>query len=243
VDIRLDGAHNFRDLGGLETADGRRTLTGRLFRSDTLANLTVDDVETLRGLGIRTILDLRAPAEIELQGRGPLADHPMTYVNAALFPAVAAMSAEEIAMWDEDLAAAYVMGLEGTRDVAVAALELIAAEDSLPLAFHCNAGKDRTGVIAALVLGCVGVTHEAIVADYAESARRLEPILARLRTDPTLAPSKEAWPPRRLGAAPETMRRFLEMLEERFGGAAAWARSAGVTDATLATLSRALVSE
>ena len=70
--IALDGVHNFRDMGGYPTVDGRTTRWGRLYRADGLFRLTTDDVEALRPLGLRTVVDLRTQEEIDLRGRFPV---------------------------------------------------------------------------------------------------------------------------------------------------------------------------
>ena len=77
--IALDGVHNFRDLGGYPTADGRTTRWGRLYRADGLFRLTTDDVEALRPLGLRTVVDLRTHEELELRGRFPVEAHPVAF--------------------------------------------------------------------------------------------------------------------------------------------------------------------
>jgi len=242
ANIRLAGAHNFRDLGGLPTNDGRHTGPGLLFRSDSLSHLTDADVDSLRELGIRTVIDLRAAGEIERDGRGPLAAPPVAYVNLPLFLDPVAAGPDAFAIYDEDLGAAYVQGLCSTSDAAVAVLEIVARADARPLIFHCNAGKDRTGVIAALILGCVGVTREAIIDDYAETQRGMEPILARYRKDPTVPKSPDGTLPGRMSTHPDIMSRFLDMMDARFGGSRLWARTAGVAEGSLVALERALLA-
>jgi protein tyrosine/serine phosphatase len=111
------------------------------------------------------------------------------------------------------------------------------------LVFHCAAGKDRTGVLAALVLGCVGVVREAIVADYFETAARLDLILERLRRHPRYGPEIKAVPPSRFGVDPAMIDRFLDGLDERYGGAAGWARSVGISEESLARLEAGLLEE
>ncbi len=104
----------------------------------------------------------------------------------------------------------------------------MADPSNLPLVFHCAAGKDRTGVLAALVLDIVGVEPEVIVADYVVTAGRMELIVARYRADPDLAPRMAKVPPHRFTVEAATMQRFLAVLHEQFGGARAWALSSGV---------------
>jgi protein-tyrosine phosphatase len=239
--LRLAGAHNFRDLGGLPTADGRRTRAGLLFRSDALFALTDDDVEALRGLGISTVVDLRAPSEIDRDGHGPFVAPPVRYVNHILFGDPAFLTSDDLERWDSDVGGGYLDGLEATREAAIAVLDLMVQPDSLPLVFHCNAGKDRTGVVAAIVLGCVGVTREAIVTDYLVTDEAMERILARIREDPSAPPVPEGPLPPRLTARRDTIERFLALLDDRFGGPRGWARDAGVSDATLEELERVLL--
>lgn len=240
-DLRLVGAHNFRDLGGLPTVDGRRTLRGRMFRSDHIGHLTPEDLDLLRAYSIRTIVDLRARGEIDRDGIGPLAESPVEYVNYPVFPDPTGVPLESFAIYDEDLGAAYLEGLEGSREAAAAALERMGAPGACPLVFHCNAGKDRTGVLAALILGCIGVTVDAIVADYAVTAERMEPILARYATDPRMPKAPDGGPLPRMGALPGTMQRFLNLLDERFGGARSWMLDAGVSPAAIEGLEAALL--
>src|SRR5271166_4913778 len=82
--LPLVGAYNFRDLGGYPTTDGRQTRWGRLFRSDTLHELTDEDLDAVRALGLVTVIDLRTPTEVARIGRGPLADEPVHYLNASV---------------------------------------------------------------------------------------------------------------------------------------------------------------
>jgi hypothetical protein len=231
--IPLAGAFNFRDLGGYAGRDGRTTRWGRLFRSDTLHELTAADVVTLRSLGLTTIVDLRTTAELERTGRGPLGPEPIAYRHLSLIRDGAGEAMAAPAPAGEDLAERYLWYLEVGRRPLVEALTLLADPDHLPLVFHCAAGKDRTGVLAALVLAILGVDDEVIVADYVITADRMELILDRYRADPVFAERMAAAPPSRFGVEAATMVRFLAELGDRFGGAAAWAEAAGVPAAAL----------
>src|SRR5438874_9259319 len=137
-------------------ADGRIVHTGRLYRSDSLHRLTEAECEQLAGLGIRTVLDLRRPAEIERDGRIPDLDG-LAYFN--LHPVHRewhAGSYDESAGPHRFLADRYLdMAEEGIEGFG-AALRLISDADRAPLVMHCFAGKDRTGVLAALTLTLLG---------------------------------------------------------------------------------------
>jgi protein-tyrosine phosphatase len=228
--VPLDGAFNFRDLGGYPGQDGRRTRWGRLFRSDTLHELTGPDVERLRAMGLSTIVDLRTSAELDRTGRGPLGSEPVDFRHLSVIQD-AEGEGEAVAVpapAGEDLSERYLWYLDVGRRPLVDALTLLAEPASLPLVFHCAAGKDRTGVLAALVLDILGVDPEVIVADYVITAGRMELILGRYRSDPVFAERVAQVPPGRFGVEETTMAGFLAQLHDRFDGARAWAVASGL---------------
>jgi hypothetical protein len=229
--IPLDGAYNFRDLGGYAGRDGRSTRWGRLFRSDTLHELTAADVATLRSLCLTTVVDLRTERELARTGRGPLEPEPITYRHLSVVREGEAdgeaMAAPAPA--GDDLAERYLWYLEVGRQPLVDTLGLLGEPGSYPLVFHCAAGKDRTGVLAALVLDILGVDPGAIVADYVITAGRMELIMERYRADPAFAPRSAKVPATRFGVEAATMERFLLQLHGRFGGAWEWAVASGVS--------------
>ena len=221
--IAFDRLHNFRDLGGYRAAAGRSVRWGRLYRSDSLGKLAVasaTDRQRFLDLGLRTVIDLRYPWEIEARGRVPeslgaayhnLSIEHRTYDQSALGPEVDTATC---------LAERYAeVTLDGVAELRQA-LAVIAADDSGPLVFHCAAGKDRTGIVAALVLALLGVSEEDIVADFALTGLATD----RLNADWAAAnPDRVVyWPG--LGQAPaELMRCFLADLTARHGSPAAYA--------------------
>jgi protein-tyrosine phosphatase len=231
--VALSGAFNFRDLGGYPTRSGRVTRWGRLFRSDTLHQLTAGDVEILRALGLATIVDLRTSGELGRTGRGPMASEPIDYRHLSVIREGEGEAMAAPAPPGHELTARYLWYLDRGREALVEALSLLADPARLPLVFHCAAGKDRTGVLAALVLDILGVEPDVIVADYVVTAGRMDLILARYRADLDLAPTMEKVPPSRFGVEAATMERFLGELHERFGGARAWATASGVAPRAL----------
>jgi hypothetical protein len=104
----------------------------------------------------------------------------------------------------------------------------VAQSSNLPLVFHCTAGKDRTGVLAALVLDILGVERDVIVADYLITADRLELIMGRVRSDPIYSARMTKLPASRFTVEATTMEGFLDGLYAGFGGARSWAIGAGV---------------
>ena len=121
------------------------------------------------------------------------------------------------------------------------AIELISESETAPTVFFCAAGKDRTGVLTALVLRLVGVQPEVVVEDYLLSAESAEVILReRLMPSPTYARHIATLPREVYTAEAATMRRFLSELEERFGGAERWALGAGLAPGVLQRLRSAL---
>jgi protein tyrosine/serine phosphatase len=238
--VPLVGAFNFRDLGGLPTEDGRKTAPGRLFRSDTLQELTADDVAHVRDvLGVRTIVDLRSVVEVAQEGRGALEAEALEYVNVPFLPDAEEKDAVPAPV-GADLSAFYLHILEDRGDKVAEALGVLADDDRRPAVFHCAAGKDRTGLLACLTLKIAGVTDDAVVDDYAATSAHMDKVVARFRRL-SYARVVEEEPPEVFMAVGETMRRFLDELDGRHGGARAWARSAGLSDAELDRLASGLL--
>ncbi|HEX3604827.1 MAG TPA: tyrosine-protein phosphatase [Candidatus Dormibacteraeota bacterium] len=245
IDVRqlpLHGADNVRDLGGLPTRDGRRTREGRLIRSASVHELTDLDIEWLVDrIGVRTIVDLRLPEEAERQALGSLAQRVGAYANLPVRTA-GMVSAEVIADAVEiDLLIQYIGFLEASGPEIVAAVRLLADPSNQPALFHCAAGKDRTGVMAALLLDAVGVEEEAIVADYALSEAHMGRVIARLSRVSWYREALSRLPASVHLAEPETMRRFLGHLHTEHGGAGRWLTDRGLEPATLDALRRSLV--
>jgi protein-tyrosine phosphatase len=175
--IALDGAVNFRDLGGYPAEGGMRTRWRVLFRADGLGDLTKSDLEVMRSLGIRTVIDLRSGDELE-RSRYDVDAHPVAFHH---FPIIERLpDPEEFDRRPGLLGSQYQEMLRDAGPQIVAALEVLSAPDALPAVFHCTAGKDRTGVLAAMVLSLLGVEDEIVVADYALSGAAMTRLRAKL---------------------------------------------------------------
>jgi protein-tyrosine phosphatase len=240
---RLQGAHNLRDLGGLPTEDGGSTRRGRVFRSDSLQSVTAADVALLHDtLGVRSLVDLRGAEEAVAEGRGLLAERGVRYVNLPLVQEDGSL----VSYLDDgrtvDLVPRYLAYLDSPGGPMLRALELISEAETVPTVFFCAAGKDRTGVLSALVLRLAGVTRAAVVEDYLLSATSAEVILReRLMISPTYADNVARLPREVYIAEAATMHRFLAAMDERYGGAERWALGQGLSPTVLARLRAALL--
>ena len=240
--VELVGAYNFRDLGGLPTADGRSTRHGVMFRSDALHHLEPADVDRLLELGVTTIVDLRSAAELEHTGRGLLGDAEMGFLHAPLSNTGAAGYVPHPELAAGNLGGYYAASLESRGEQLVQVIEHLADPANLPAVFHCAVGKDRTGMVAALVLELVGVGADDIVADYVLTDARMPKIIERFRTQrQTEETTRQALPAGVARAEANSMRVFLDAVEQGYGGAVGWARAAGVSDDSVTRLRELLV--
>jgi protein tyrosine/serine phosphatase len=236
--LDLEGSANFRDLGGWPAAGGRRVRRGLLFRSDALHRLTPADVARLRGeLGICTLVDLRSSHEVAAEGRGPLAAPPVRYHHHPFFDGERRGGAGAP---NADLGEIYFQMLRFAARPIALALETLAASDA-PAVFHCAAGKDRTGVLAAVLLSTLGVSDEDVTLDYARTQAAMERVTARLRESDAYAYVFTELPPETLHARPETMRDLLARARSEWGSLRAYARWAGAREAALDALAARLV--
>lgn len=186
--VVLEGAFNFRDLGGYQSIDGRRTKWGRIYRSDGLARLTASDRAVLKQIGIRLVCDLRAPAEVKKSPDRLPEDSAIEYLN---FPIVSGnfdtvTAHEKIKKGDIDwltedyMIKGYINNIDAYATTWTALFEHLAAPASYPLVFHCTGGKDRAGVCAALILLSLGVSEETVIYDHGLSNEFLADILPKL---------------------------------------------------------------
>lgn len=239
--VALNGAFNFRDLGGYLGADGRRVRWRTLFRADGLSRLHDEDLIVLGELGMRSVLDLRTGGEVD-HGRVD-ADalgwryHHLSVLSEEWEPVALPQDADAA----EVLGSLYVQMLdEGAAEFA-AALRLLSDADHVPAVFHCAAGKDRTGVLAALVLGLLGVDHHVIVEDYSLSGHRMEQLVERLKAEsPEARNAMNDQPAAYWAAPPDAMAQLLRHIDAEYGSIAGYTASIGadegVTDGLRATL-------
>jgi protein-tyrosine phosphatase len=236
--IDLEGAVNFRDLGGYATVDGQHTRWRVLFRADGLSELTGDDLAVFRQLGIRTVIDLRTGHELE-QSRFDVEAHPVEFHH---FPFIKSLANDgEFDRAPGFLGAQYRQMLDDAAPQIVGALSALAAPDARPAVFHCTAGKDRTGLLSALVLSLLGVPEETVVADYALSgaamARLRAKLLVKYPDGKLLIEDSDAV----FSADPSNMVALFAHLKERFGTVSEYAASIGVPDEVVASLRRAML--
>jgi len=236
--IALEGAVNFRDLGGYGTLDGRRTRWRVLFRADGLSELSQTDFSVMRDLGIRTVVDLRSGHEVE-QSRFDVEAHPVDFHH---FPFIDELP--DVEQWDRRpglLGAQYKEMLDDAAPQIIGALEVLTAPDSRPAVFHCTAGKDRTGLLSALVLSLLGVPEETVVADYALSGEAMERLRAKLILKypdgkDVIADIDEVF-----SANPANMVNLFAYLRERYGSVTEYAVTVGVPDEVVARLREELL--
>ncbi len=172
--IPLEGAVNFRDIGGYETSDGRKVKKGEIYRSDSLATLTLKDHAVLKKIGIRLVIDLRSPAEVEKAPDSLPNDDPPEYLNLPVsredFDTVAALErlkkGDTSWLTDTFMTDGYRHNIDLFADTWGIIFSRMAGANGRPLIFHCTAGKDRTGVCAALILLILGVSEETIIYDH-----------------------------------------------------------------------------
>lgn len=234
--IDLEGCVNFRDLGGYPTRTGQTLRWRTLFRSDALHALSSTDVALLREqLRMSDIVDLRTSFELEADGRGLLESEAIAFHHTPLFDGDARAAERAAAEKLVTLADRYVGMLDFAREPIARVVEILARSRGGAV-YHCAAGKDRTGVISAVLLGALEVPDELIVADYALSAENIDAIIERVMGMKGYQDTLADLPPDTLHARPETMETVLRHVGERFGSMSDYLREAGVKPDTLDAL-------
>ncbi|MFP6638970.1 MAG: tyrosine-protein phosphatase [Myxococcota bacterium] len=226
--IELEGCFNFRDLGGYAAADGHCLRTGLVFRSDGLQWLTPTDLEKLATeIELGHVIDLRSDEEVDEVGRGPIEDQTTVH-HIPLFTGMSSDSGARAEFeMPADMGELYFLMLSFAQQPIAEVVRLL-AEAKEPAVFHCAAGKDRTGVISALLLSLVGVPKETIVIDYAFSRQNIDLINQRLSEADTYQNFMSDLPEGAYDADPACMERFLARVEEQHGSILGWAGQAGL---------------
>jgi protein-tyrosine phosphatase len=175
--ISLAGLYNLRDLGGYPTAGGGTIRWRTLYRSDGLHRLDRDDLAVLARLNLHTIVDLRSEIEVE--------NAPSAVAGLPARTAQRPLLSGDLMGLPQELGAIYRYMVSERGDAIGAAVKELCAPGALPALVHCSAGKDRTGIVIALVLAVLGVPDELIAADYSLSAAYLDPdstaVIGRLK--------------------------------------------------------------
>ena len=241
--IAFEAVFNVRDLGGLRARDGRVVRAGHVFRADGVNRLDGPDLEVARALGLRAVLDLRTLGEVERHGRFPVEHLPVRWYHLPVLQGM--WSEQELAATDGPVAFLrdrYLdMLVEGGASIT-RAVELVA--DEHPVLFHCAAGKDRTGVLAAVVLGLLDVPAEDIAHDYHLSAAAMDSFLAWIRErHPAALDTMTEQPREYLEAPAEAMVEFLAEVDRRHGSMEGLAEHLGVAPDVIGRLRTALLDD
>jgi len=237
--LKLEGTYNVRDTGGYATTDGGTIRWRTLLRGDSLHRLTAAGQATLVDAGLRTVVDLRRDTELAQEPNVFATADAVRYVNISLIEstpheAEAATLRTLTTIYEGIIAASHAR----IREIFAA----LAEPAAFPALVHCTAGKDRTGIIIALLLGVAGVPTETIVADYALTEQFLagEWVAERKRIITANGGDWAAMEPL-MGSPAQLMRQTLADIEIQYGGIPQYLCSIGVPDATLDTLRAALV--
>ena len=232
--LAFEQCFNFRDIGGYVADDGRKVRSGRYFRAGRQDRMNDADLDRLRDLEIRTQIDLRAPAEIKDQSRGPLPELGAQYVHIPVIPEGGSAELARI-VGDTAISGRRYLGyLELGSQTWVRLFDLFADPRNQPFVVHCTAGKDRTGVTTALLLSVLGVERDVIVRDYLLTNRDVERQVDFVESTIGLPEGMDRAALTKAAGVPEdAMSDFLDGLDQAYGGPVAFLRSIGLEESTL----------
>jgi protein-tyrosine phosphatase len=232
--IALPGTFNLRDLGGYPTSDGGAVRWRALLRSDALHRVQDGDLAILRALNLRTVIDLRSHAEAEIAPVSLDALGARTLHRPVLSGGLPGLPAE--------LSGIYRHIIDDCGAAIAAAIEPLGAPGALPALIHCSAGKDRTGIVVALLLAAIGVPDDVIAADYALSGTYLDPgTTAAIGQVAVSTGLGDRLTPALLASPPELMAQVLARARSGWGSAAGYLLQHGLDGAGLTALRAVLV--
>ncbi len=240
VRLPLEGADNVRDLGGYPTANGGQTLFHRFLRSDGLSMLTARDERFLYDYGVRAVIDLRDPSEVANDPDKPIARNvvhaniPLLEFNIAEMDQPGGFDPASVPM--DQMYRMILENYEGVR----ACFRFIAEAPEGCVLFHCAVGKDRTGVLAMLLLSLAGVDKWDIVANYVQTRPNLmrSPMWYAQWEDPDL----RRWRPI-LDSAAEVIEKTYDVMDQVHDGVESFLLECGVPDEDVAAVRRRLIEE
>jgi protein-tyrosine phosphatase len=234
--LQWPGSFNIRDIGGYPTRDGRRTRWRTLLRGAGYfpadAGVSAEALE----LGVRTVVDLRSAPEY-IDHPSPFRSAATLYINEPLF-----LGGDELetSRSQQEL---YRTVIDRRALEIARILSSLAQPEFLPALVHCSLGKDRTGIVIAVLLSLLGVGHELVAEDYGLSTRFLPASLAQAerKRAPSLGLSRAEWS-RRFPSSPGLMTWLLEYIDSAYGGVRAYLHSGGLVTGHIETL-RGLLTE
>jgi protein-tyrosine phosphatase len=242
--IRFEEILNFRDLGGYKARGGRTIAWRRLFRSGEMHLMTGHDATRLKEeIKLKTVIDLRSATRLEKTGVGRLNEIDVIFHSLPLSIITEGDIEKKVLEGFSNSAEIYLFRIrdkEYGRSI-IDALEIIAAPENYPLVFHCNAGKDRSGIIAAILLSALGITEEDIVNDYVLTAQSLKQFIERWDNDPETAHIHRQLPDFQKQARPEEMRLFLAGIRNKYGSAEGYLKTMGAEKSLTERLEKALL--
>jgi len=228
--IVLEGCGNFRDVGGIRAANGAVVRSRRLFRSNALVAARPDDLVRLHELGLATVVDLRSDHERAWGG------DPGRGVTTYHLPLGDLLSGEKAwERWRDPLYVAdryFEMCLAATASITEV-FAVLTDPTAYPVVVQCSLGKDRTGVVVALLLRAVGVPVRTIAAEYARSRAGSFRVVEGLRRELDEEQQRALAPylPALLAADPVTMVRFLGLMDDEFGSMTGYLRHLDIMSA------------
>lgn len=236
--LALEGAYNIRDIGGYATKDGHTTRWRTFLRADALHRLTPSSQQFLIDYGVRTMIDLRHDDELAAAPNVFGGSSWVTYHHVSLFAGASPSGNRDM---PPDLEAIYRYVLDHRQAALNAVFRTITA-DAFPVLVHCTAGKDRTGLITALLLDLAGVHPATIAQDYGLTTYYAADLFAELRTQAAATGRDMALFERYLEAKPEAMFNTLAYLGQAYGGAADYLRHIGLAKMQINELRQVLIN-
>ena len=235
--IELEAVHNFRDLGGYPAQNGTVTRWNRLYRADGLYRLSAADIEIVRELGLHTVVDLRSDAEVEKWGTFPRTAIEVTFERHPVIDQTWDHDGHDDRTDHEFLVWAYQDMLDVGSARFADAIESLAQPGALPAVFHCAAGKDRTGLLAALLLESLGVPRAVVLADYELTVQGMQRMRAWMAVNhPEMVDALANVPPAFMAALPGAMDEVLDSLVHQHGSVYDYVRFIGVSTEAIDTL-------